>query len=815
MAMLRSALISTLLLAKASSAQQAPEQEACPAPPENEVYTRGVGGIASVNTTDGASPTVLQPLVVKSGCRYRISLDTMTEAYFSIPRGAGERVRIEWDYEALGGLPVHAFTWNGQCCGGRHPYAAPPNTFYADDIHEPTVRSGEYTFPFSQMGRDFYHCEPACRLFSRTEKVGTLMITVSSFYSNTPVFGDFTVFVESTTGKIKPSQLAVVKDLYDTCCSGRRPPNEGWSWQSSANTDTDTKPYCDWLGLQAFPQGLASIGEQPNCSEIPGVICDSAGDVAELILPGLGLKCDSLPSSLAQLTNLRSLDLSQNQIEGSLPADMLALPSLQIVLLQENRLQGPPPCFDSDYLEVLRLANNDITGSIPSCYGQHPRLNWLDLSGNRIAGSLPANLGRRGSSLMNLDLSLNLLDGVLPAGLCDIGQSLAFLSLSRNSFAGELPPCYLTSFRNIIELDLSYNRLNGTLPTLSPNLQKLRSLRLQHNRLSGAVAAQFDTMVRNLISVGSGRSVILLNSNRFSGPLPTTMEDLIHNKNFYVVLQMGGNHLRCDDVSHTWPRFVRKVPLPPDVLGSCERVPTLESLRERSYRAGQSVHVLGHGFDKTDDLHCQFINRGVTPNVALTSLALFISPNEVHCSVPEMAIGTEQGSSVSPTANAEVLVTVANYGNDYAQVKTIGTSSGENEYLSFILSCPEMSAGSECQYTRGATCSGHGMPKFDGSCECDGGFKGGNCSKRSGVDETLALGIGLPVCLIATCAVAFIAYMIRRERRGVPLFTALDDLIEPNAMRSDQSTELGEVQRPPMEIRIAERKSQAIAESLS
>jgi len=772
---------------------------------DRTIITVGTNGRVSpsVNTTlDLENPVSrIPPQYITSGCPYRVSIKANTEAYFAITRPVGKRVRIEWDYSSEGGLPVHALSWNGQCCQGRHPSASPPNTFYADKIHEPQKHSGDLAFPFSPTGEDFYHCNGACRTYDFREKRGSLFITVSGFYATSDVTGDITVFVEEPQTFIKPQQIDVVRSLYDTCCASRRPPDANWRWAGGESSDSDAKPYCDWLPLRTFPNGLA--GNVTDCTQVPGIVCDSDGNIIELLLPEVGLKCE-LPTSLADLKSLRKVDMSRNQLYGTLPLAIASMPSLETVLLFENRFAGVTPCFASDSLEVLRLANNDLEGSIPECFGQSRRLNWIDLSSNKLTGVVPQRLAES-KTLAMVDLGLNLLTGTLPPTLCDLGPSLLYLRLSRNDIDGTIPNCYLKSFTNLVELDLSYNRLTGILPSLSPELTKLRSLRLQHNRMRGSVVTQFDQMVEFMAQGGQGRAVILLNSNHFSGPLPSTIESVIHSPLFYVILQMGGNHFRCDDTTHTWPRFVRKVPLPPDVLGSCEKVPRLDKIKSgtKSFDVATPVEVIGEGFDQTDDLKCIFKNGDVEREVP----GLFVSSTEVHCYLPNEAIGKVDGKSISAKAGAKIGVSVANYGTDYA------TLESANEFLSFELKCPKSSAGTECQYTRKDTCSGNGDPKDDGGCACDGGYKGGNCSKRKGVDETLALAVGLPVCVITVGACIFIAYMIQRERRGIPLFDALDDLVEPNAMRSDNFANSTPM---PMEVRIAERTSQgnAIVESV-
>lgn len=63
----------------------------------------------------------------------------------------------------------------------------------------------------------------------------------------------------------------------------------------------------------------------------------------------------------------------------------------------------------------LDLSSNQLTGSIPDL-STNTRMSYLDLSSNQLSGTIPDNVG----SLVNLrflSLSFNLLEGTLPSSL--------------------------------------------------------------------------------------------------------------------------------------------------------------------------------------------------------------------------------------------------------------------------------------------------------------------------------------------------------------------------------------------------------------
>eukprot|EP00959_Pyramimonas_sp_CCMP1952_P365378 7652398-Pyramimonas_sp.AAC.1 len=62
----------------------------------------------------------------------------------------------------------------------------------------------------------------------------------------------FSITFEEPQEYIKPDQLEVLKEVYDTCCAPtQREMPPGWKWfehKKGLSGDTDVKPYCDWLG---------------------------------------------------------------------------------------------------------------------------------------------------------------------------------------------------------------------------------------------------------------------------------------------------------------------------------------------------------------------------------------------------------------------------------------------------------------------------------------------------------------------------------------------------------------------------------------
>ncbi|KAL7197823.1 hypothetical protein ACSBR2_020362 [Camellia fascicularis] len=218
------------------------------------------------------------------------------------------------------------------------------------------------------------------------------------------------------------------------------------------------------------------------------------------------------PIPLFHLVNLRSLDLSSNNLSGTVELDMFAkLEYLYYLDLSNSGLSltttnSTPSSFRG--IETLRLSSCNIS-KIPEFLKTRKR-HWdmLDLSNNHLIEELNplCNL----DSLRYLDLSNNQFAGLIPSCLGNL-TALFVLNLQRNNFRGSIPQTF--GYASMLEeLDISHNGLQGVLPRSLANCTNLEILNLGHNLIEDT----FPFWLEKLPQL----KVIVLRDNKCHGPIP-------------------------------------------------------------------------------------------------------------------------------------------------------------------------------------------------------------------------------------------------------------------------------------------------------
>ena len=213
--------------------------------------------------------------------------------------------------------------------------------------------------------------------------------------------------------------------------------------------------------------------------QLPSLSCSSASlnvlEISSCELYG------PIPPSFSNLTHLTFLDLSENDINGSIPS--YCLPNLHHLYLSFNSdLQGQLPDLScsSASLNVLEISMCDLQGTIPPSFSNLTHLTLLDLSENYLNSSIPPSLLTL-PRLNSLVLYNNYLSGQIP-NVFHQSNKFEELDLSGNNIQGEVPST-ISNLQHLIHLDISYNRLEGPLPNKITGFSNLTTLKLTDNLL--------------------------------------------------------------------------------------------------------------------------------------------------------------------------------------------------------------------------------------------------------------------------------------------------------------------------------------------
>eukprot|EP01038_Epipyxis_sp_PR26KG_P009791 gene9791-13172_t len=268
-----------------------------------------------------------------------------------------------------------------------------------------------------------------------------------------------------------------------------------------------------------------------NCFDI-GVSCS----VAKLDLSFNNLN-GSISASIGSLASLTYLDLSANQLSGSIPNSIGSLTSLSYLGLYGNQLSSSIPDSIGSLADLtdLRLASNLLSGSIPDSIASLTSLTILVLQYNQLSGSIPDRIGSLTSlklmysfsnrlsssipdsirSLINLtdiDLNENQLSGSIPDIIGSSLKSLTYLDLSSNQLYGSILADNIIPLTILSHLDLSSNHFSDSIPDIIGSLTNLTFLDLSYNRLSGSIPDG----IASLTSL----THFYLSYNRLSGSIP-------------------------------------------------------------------------------------------------------------------------------------------------------------------------------------------------------------------------------------------------------------------------------------------------------
>ncbi|KAJ1380051.1 Leucine-rich repeat [Sesbania bispinosa] len=164
----------------------------------------------------------------------------------------------------------------------------------------------------------------------------------------------------------------------------------------------------------------------------------------------------SVPSQICQLSNLLVLDLADNRLSGPISncinsfttmvtntlndiflIKLALMSTIKLDLLLSVKGLNSDYWNTFEFVRIVDLSSNDLSGSIPPQLFSLIAVQSLNLSHNHLVGKIVSEIGQM-KNLESLDLSGNQLSGEIPQSLSNL-SFLNHLNLSFNNFHGRMP----------------------------------------------------------------------------------------------------------------------------------------------------------------------------------------------------------------------------------------------------------------------------------------------------------------------------------------------------------------------------------------
>ncbi|XLR49228.1 hypothetical protein S83_033888 [Arachis hypogaea] len=234
---------------------------------------------------------------------------------------------------------------------------------------------------------------------------------------------------------------------------------------------------------------------------------------------------------MRNLSQLLIMDLGENQLSGTILSwSANTFSSLQILRLRQNRLSGsiPSQICELSSIKILDLSCNNLNGSIPRCIGKFQGMT-LEAPAPALSLTLFA-LELHNSSGWKTEDVIEVVKG-RELDYIRILKLVVMMDLSENNLVGSIPNG-ITLLNGLHSLNLSNNHLIGKIPNMIGDMRSLESFDVSSNQLSGTIPRSMSAL--------TSLSQLNLSHNNFSGPIPTDNEFLTYNPSSYA-----GNPYLC------------------------------------------------------------------------------------------------------------------------------------------------------------------------------------------------------------------------------------------------------------------------------
>nr|XP_023877164.1 LRR receptor-like serine/threonine-protein kinase GSO1 [Quercus suber] len=345
-----------------------------------------------------------------------------------------------------------------------------------------------------------------------------------------------------TTGRV----IELVLNL--TTSYSSRESGEGWYFNASLFLSFEDIQYLDLSSNSIrgwVPNEVAYVKIEASKLQVLKILCvEQVGGFErfsllsklEVLHLGENNFNNSILQSLSGIASLKELDLSYNNLNGSIHIkEFKVFSNLEELYLNDNKIDDFVTTRDSNILtkmQLLDLSANDFSARVLESLTAFQSLKTLDLSYNNLEGSFTTKELSKLNKLEQLKLDGSPIDKSL---LHKIGvmTSLKVLTVENCGMNGTLPDQVWCELKKLQEIDLSYNNFEGRLPSCMANLTSLHLLDLSYNHFTGNI-------VQSPLSSLSSLDLLSFSNNNFL--IPSTFSFLFNLSNLKILLNLSKNH---------------------------------------------------------------------------------------------------------------------------------------------------------------------------------------------------------------------------------------------------------------------------------
>ncbi|WP_434685678.1 COR domain-containing protein [Pseudanabaena minima] len=319
-----------------------------------------------------------------------------------------------------------------------------------------------------------------------------------------------------------------------------------------------------------------------------------------------GNHLNSIPQEICQLTNLKELHISYNQIT-QIPDAICKLVNLTQLKLRSNQItQIPDVIANLANLSDLDIRSNQIT-QIPDAIRNLANLSQLDLSDNQIT-QIPDAIGKL-ANLTKLRLESNQIT-TIPDAIANLAN-LTELSLDNNQIKSI--PQAINQLANLTEIYLSGNRITEISNAIT-QLPHLHTLYLYNNEITEIPDAIANLANLNALSIDNNQITEIpdaiaqlanLNTLSLDNNQITEIPDAVTQLANLTEIYLSGNRITeipnaITQLPHLYTLDLRDnlLPIPPEILDEHENPKAIFDFwleRERQPLNEAKVILVGQG----------------------------------------------------------------------------------------------------------------------------------------------------------------------------------------------------------------------------